>query len=402
MRVSLILLFILLAINLAVDWYIVTQINKRCKQPRLWRSVELCSVGIMILLLIGAMAVPARSGGNDVLLTKMWLLFSYLSLYIPKLIADIFDLLASIPRLLGHKRIKALTLTGIILAVATFIGMWWGALVNRFNIDTREVEITFDNIPEEFDGYRVVQFSDLHTGTFGSDTTFVSRLVDHINTLNPDLIVFTGDIVNRRSDEFTPFVPVLRRLSARDGVIAILGNHDYGDYNNWPSDSAKQANMTALYDAYSHTGIRLLLNETAWIHRSTDSIAIIGVENIGDPPFHVYGSLPASYSDTSDPNFKILLSHNPAHWVDSIARHDDINIPLTLAGHTHAMQIELFGVSPAYLRYKTWGGLYADYNNRHRLYVNIGSGTVGMPMRLGATPEVTVFTLRRDRQPLSN
>ncbi len=225
----------------------------------------------------------------------------------------------------------------------------------------------------------------------------MSRLVDHINSLDPDLIVFTGDIVNRKTDEITPFVEVLGRLHAPDGVIAILGNHDYGDYMTWPSDEAKRENMQMLYDTYDTAGINLLLNQTEWIRRGNDSIAIIGVENIGDPPFPIYGSLSKAYPIPGDSTTKILLSHNPAHWVDSISGNDKARIQLTLAGHTHAMQIEMFGISPAALRYKTWGGLYADSHERHQLYVNIGAGTVGMPMRLGATPEVTLLTLRRRR-----
>jgi predicted MPP superfamily phosphohydrolase len=178
------------------------------------------------------------------------------------------------------------------------------------------------------------------------------------------------------------------------GVYAILGNHDYGDYGVWDSPQAKANNMNELYNCYAKTGIQLLLNETTWLHRGNDSIALIGVENIGDPPFKIYGSLPKAYPALADNNTKILLTHNPQHWVDSIKGHNDMNIALTLAGHTHAMQIEIAGISPAAWRYETWGGLYADTNKR-QLYVNIGAGAVGFPMRLGATPEITLFTLRQ-------
>ena len=141
-------------------------------------------------------------------------------------------------------------------------------------------------------------------------------------------------------------------------------------------------------------GWRLLLNEHIFLHRGNDSVAVIGVENIGDPPFHSYGSLYKAYPDVSDGNAKILLSHNPAHWVDSVSGNEAVNIDLTLSGHTHAMQIEVCGVSPAVFRYRTWGGLYSSENGfGGKLYVNIGLGTVGIPMRLGATPEITVITL---------
>lgn len=395
MRTPLILLLTLLIVNAAVDWYIYFQIGRRCRRPIIWERLQLWGSLLCLIILIAGIIIPARSGGNQVLTLKMWLLFSYISVYAPKMLGTIFDLLASVPRLFGKKRIKALTVTGIILAVITFAGFWWGALYNRFRIERTQQEIPVKSLPESFDGYCIVQFSDLHTGTFAEDTTFVSQLVDSINTLRPDIIVFTGDIVNRSSEEIKPFISTLRRLQASDGVFAILGNHDYGDYINWESPADKSANMDSLYAAYRRMNIRLLRNQTCWLHRANDSIALIGVENIGDPPFPVYGSLSRAYEDISDNNVKILLTHNPAHWVDSIAGHADVNIHLTLSGHTHAMQIEIAGISPAALRYKTWGGLYNDAEGAHPLYVNIGAGTVGMPMRLGATPEITVFTLRK-------
>ena len=142
-------------------------------------------------------------------------------------------------------------------------------------------------------------------------------------------------------------------------------------------------------------GWRLLLNETVMLRNNGDSLALIGVENIGDPPFKVYGSLDRAYPNHSDSVAKILLTHNPAHWVDSISDHDNVRVPLSLSGHTHAMQMEILGWSPAKYRYPTWGGMYSDSDKKHQLYVNIGSGTVGFPSRIGATPEITLITLKK-------
>lgn len=388
----------LLLFNAAIDWYVMRQITHRVKaHPRLWWNIELYSAIAITLLLVGAIIVPAGKGADIMLEAKTWLLFGYLSVYIPKFLAVVFDLLASIPRLFGHRRIKALTVAGIFIAAASFLAKWWGALINRFNLQTTEVTVEIADLPPAFDGYRIVQISDMHTGTYDTDTTFISRLVDSVNAIGADAIMFTGDIVNRETSELMPFTGTLSRLEAPDGVFAILGNHDYGDYYAWDAPADKAANMQKLYDAYAAMGFRLMRNETAWLRRGNDSIAVIGVENIGEPPFPVYGSLTKSYPDLSDPVSKILLTHNPSHWVDSISGHDDVRVPLTLSGHTHAMQIEVAGVSPAAMRYPTWGGLYADADSRHQLYVNIGTGTVGMPMRLGATPEITVLTLRRRR-----
>lgn len=396
MRAPFVILLIVLLVNLAVDAYIYVQCRRRCRS-RIWSRLQLGSAIFLVALMIVEMALPAKEGADSMLKTKMWILFGYLSVYFPKYITLLCDLVASLPRLWHHRRMKWLTGTGLALAVIFFAAMWWGALLNRYRIQVKEVTVEIPGLPQEFSGMRIAQFSDLHTGTFGNDTTFVDRLVDRINSLDADAVMFTGDIVNRHSGEILPFVSPLSRLHAPMGTYAILGNHDYGDYRNWNSPEEKQRNMEVLYDAYSRTGMRLLRNETAWLRRGSDSIAVIGVENIGDPPFKIYGSLPQAYPRTDDDNVKILLTHNPQHWVDSIADCKGMNIPLTLSGHTHAMQIEVAGMSPAVFRYPTWGGLYTDRSGKHSLYVNIGSGTVGIPMRIGATPEITVITLKRAR-----
>ena len=207
------------------------------------------------------------------------------------------------------------------------------------------------------------------------------------------MVLFTGDIVNRHTSELRPFVSTLSRIKAP--VYSVLGNHDYGDYYHWADATAKEANQQELYTLQREMGWQLLNNESRTLRRGNDSIVVIGVENIGDPPFPVYGDLDAAYpGDLDDPSFKILMSHNPAHWVEDIKDSPDKNIALTLAGHTHAMQVELFGLSPAAFRYDTWAGMYADTDSAHRLYVNIGLGEVGIPARIGATPEITQITLR--------
>jgi len=325
----------------------------------------------------------------------MWLLYTFLSIYFAKYVFVIIDLIGKIATIFVHRQIKFISKMAALLGLFTFAIMWWGALVNRFNIDIKEVEIARDDIPAGFDGYRIVQISDLHTGTYGSDTTFISKLVDSVNAQSPDLIVFTGDIVNSRSYELTPHVAPLSRLHARDGVYSIMGNHDYGDYANWKTSEQKAESIEYLKSLQTSMGWKMLNNATEYISCGGDSIALIGVENIGDHPFPVYGSLVKAYPTLSDTVFKVLLTHNPAHWCDSISGQHGLNIPLSLSGHTHAMQIEIAGHSPAAYRYSTWGGLYADADSTHMLYVNIGSGTVGIPARIGATPEVSVLTLRK-------
>lgn len=397
MRIPLILIFIAVIVCPSVDIYIGRAISHRISRRPLQRGLMLTHIIISILafaLLAVGIFLPTKGGDDATLVAKMWLLFAFLTVYASKFLFVIIDLIASIPRLFRRGRWRFVSVAGAILGLALFVGMWHGALINRFRIQIREVTVDIPGLPSTFDGYRIAQISDIHSGTYGNDTTFLASLVDRANTLDVDMIAFTGDIVNRRSSELHPHVGTLSRLSAPDGVFAILGNHDYGDYYSWPSEEKKRENMTELYDMFGSMGWRLLLNETDYVCRGADSLAIIGVENIGDPPFPTYGSLEKAYPAGADGRPKILLSHNPAHWTDDLSNGKTPNdISLTLAGHTHAMQIELLGLSPAVFRYPKWGGLYNDGEGRS-LYVNIGTGTVGLPMRLGATPEITVITLR--------
>lgn len=395
MRIPLIPIILVIALCAGSDFIIFKSLSRL--KNKLWKYLHLVLAALLYILLIVALALPRREGDNNDLLRVMWMLFTFFSFYAPKFIYVIFNLLARLPRLWHHRDIKWLRVGGAILGVAVFFAMWWGALINRYNIQVKEVTIEIPGLPQAFDGYTIAQFSDLHTGTFGTDTAFTAKLVDHINSLGADMIVFTGDVVNRKTDEIKPHTAPLSRLHARDGVISILGNHDYGDYYTWPDDNTKRANLSQLIDINRDMGWNMLNNEFHTIYAANDSsamLSIIGVENIGDYPFPVYGDLDKAMKGVDDKSVKILLTHNPAHWVNDIAGHN-IDIPLTMSGHTHAMQIEVAGLSPAVFRYPTWGGLYTDKSNADKhLYVNIGAGTVGFPMRIGATPEITLFTLR--------
>lgn len=386
-------LILFLVVSVLSDVYIYRCLLTRLKN-RCWSRVQKWSAIAFYVLLVIAVCLPRRSGDNGMLLSVMWMLYTFMSVYIGKYLFVLLDLVASVPRLFKKHRVKFITWMGAVVGVGAFAIMWWGALIGRYHLDVKEVDIVRTDVPAGFDGYRIVQISDLHTGTYGNDTTFVSALVDKINSLSPDLVVFTGDIVNSRSCEITPHIAPLSRLRARDGVYSIMGNHDYGDYASWPSQADKDKSISYLKQSQSEMGWHMLNNESVILRQGNDSLALIGVENIGDAPFPIYGSLTRAYPSLNDSVFKVLLTHNPAHWTDSISGHD-INVPLTLSGHTHAMQIEIAGHSPAVYRYKTWGGLYADSDSTHMLYVNIGAGTVGFPARIGASPEITVLTLRK-------
>ncbi len=397
MRLPLLLILPILILDILADWYICRGVWRRCTRgARFWRPVSLWSSIVLGVGLLAAIAWPKKSASDYDLTGLMWFLYCYFSIYVPKYLFIIIDLLGKVPQLWHRRRIKGFAHAGITVAVLTFGLMWWGALVNRYRIEVKEIEFADPSLPSSFEGLTIAQISDLHTGSYGSDTTYVAKVVETVNALHPDIIVFTGDIVNRRSKELKPFVSTLSRLNAPLGVYSVLGNHDYGDYYAWDSAADKEANMQELYRMQHDMGWTLMNNSAHTFHAGPDSLVLIGVENIGDPPFPIYGNLDKAYpGDLADPAFKILLSHNPAHWVDDIAGSPDKNIALTLSGHTHAMQMELFGLSPATFRYDTWGGMYADIDSTRRLYVNIGIGEVGVPARIGATPEITLFTLRR-------
>jgi len=397
MRLPLLLILPILILDILADWYICRAVWRRCTRgARFWRPVSLWSSIVLGVGLLAAIAWPKKSASDYDLTGLMWFLYCYFSIYVPKYLFIIIDLLGKVPQLWHRRRIKGFAHAGITVAVLTFGLIWWGALVNRYRIEVKEIEFADPSLHSSFEGLTIAQISDLHTGSYGSDTTYVAKVVETVNALHPDIIVFTGDIVNRRSKELKPFVSTLSRLNAPLGVYSVLGNHDYGDYYAWDSAADKEANMQELYRMQHDMGWTLMNNSAHTFHAGPDSLVLIGVENIGDPPFPIYGDLDKAYpGDLADSAFKILLSHNPAHWVDDIAGSPDKNIALTLSGHTHAMQMELFGLSPATFRYDTWGGMYADIDSTRRLYVNIGIGEVGVPARIGATPEITLFTLRR-------
>ena len=398
------LLIILFVLTVFCDLYILRDIRHYVRRKKVWTWIYAILSLLCMAFLIVIVSMPRRSQESDIL-PIMWMMYTYLSIYIPKAVYVIFSLLGRIPCLWKGRRFNTGLWLGLPFALLTFIAMWWGVLAGRKEINVNHVDVVSDNIPSSFNGYKIAQFSDAHVGTWGNDTVFISRLVDSINSLKPNLIVFTGDVVNRETSELEPFLTVFRRLHAPDGVISILGNHDYGDYVDLRYPSERQANNELLAVWQRQMGWKLLNNDHTYLVNGSDSIALIGVENWGEPPFKQYGRLekaypasPAAPRNLNDGKFKILLSHNPEHWKQEVSKTTDID--LTLSGHTHAMQIMLkigdWKWSPACFKYQQWGGMYETQNPEGksvRIYVNIGCGEVGMPFRIGATPEITLFTL---------
>ena len=412
MRVPILMAIFVFLFSILIDAYIYADIKKSLKNHHRLASIYgFSSICLWIFLLV-VLLIPRREATQSIAFT-MWALYSYSTVYISKFIFVVFSLAGGIPKLWHSRSLKLGKYIGLPAALICFIAMWWGALITRHNIEVVNVDINSPKLPHAFDGYRMVQISDLHVGTWGNDTSFISKLVDSVNNQKPDVIFFTGDIVNRHTGELEPFVKTLSRLHAPDGVWSILGNHDYGDYIEWSSESEKEANLNLLKHLQPQMGWKMLNNQSDILARKGDTIRLIGVENWGEPPFHQYGKLKASYPSDSlnhtglnDKNFKILLSHNPEHWRQEVTNIS--NIDLTLSGHTHAMQTEIkvgnWKWSPAVFRYPLWGGLYLGQNKNGellQLYINIGAGEVGMPFRIGAVPEITVITLHKEPIPYS-
>lgn len=432
MRLPWVAILFLIAMSILVDFYIWVDIRQTKSRNR-WKWCDLYGASsILLWLFLAATVCLPRRGLDGGIYRVMWMLTAYMSIYIPKIIYCVFSLAGRLPRLFKARRWNWTGYAGIAAAAATFASVWTGVAYTRNHLQTVRIELKSDRLPDSFDGYTIAQISDLHLGTWGEYTGFIEELVDSVNALQPDLIVFTGDIVNQKTDEIVPFVDVLSKLEAKDGVYSILGNHDYGDYVDWPTQEEKNRNLDALKEYQAKAGLKMLNNESIFLKKkypspgdsimTTDSIALIGVENWGEPPFGQYGDLHKAYqangvNGLNDNIFKILLTHNPEHWVREV-RHDS-NIDLTLSGHTHAMQmgVNCFGRrwSPSSWKYRTWGGFYAsvdddkleDFGNpdtnvltrnldKPSLYVNIGSGEVGIPFRLlSAYPEITQITLKK-------
>jgi len=286
----------------------------------------------------------------------------------------------------------ALVSGGVIIGTM-FTGMFkW---VHQFKIHMQQVRIKGLR-DGAFEGYRIAQISDMHLGSW-ADSGSLQRAIDEVLALNPDLIVFTGDLVNYRTEEAFRFKEILQQLKAKDGVYAILGNHDYGDYVNWPSRKEKQENLTSLYNFFNDVGWKLLRNENVIIEKDTERLALIGVENWSkNTRFPRYGDIIKASKGIGNVGGKILLSHDPSHWkVIVTEKHKDID--LMLAGHTHGFQfgIEIPGIkwSPAQYLYEQWAGMYVNEDTDQQLYVNRGLGSIGYPGRIGILPEITLLTI---------
>lgn len=282
------------------------------------------------------------------------------------------------------------------IASIPLVSLLYGMYHGKYNYKVLKYTLTFDDLPEAFDGFTLTQISDLHSGSF-DNVEKVNYGIDLVNQQNSDVIFFTGDLVNNKTAEVLPWMEHFSKLSAPYGVYSVLGNHDYGDYTQWNTNDEKTNNFKTLCDVQKEMGWDLLLNESRFIEKSGERIALVGVENWGMGGFKRAGDLNKSLAQVSDSDFKILLSHDPSHWEAEVLPHP-YKIHLTLSGHTHGMQFGIdipgwFKWSPVQWRYKQWAGLYEQ--NQQHINVNRGFGFLAYPGRVGMWPEISVITLKR-------
>ena len=282
----------------------------------------------------------------------------------------------------------ALAAAGIFSALAID-----GIIFGKYRHTVRKVKLRFKNLPESFKGYKIVQISDVHSGSFFNPQK-LQKAIDLINEQDADVVLFTGDMVNNYADEFKPFIPLFKSIKAKDGKFSILGNHDYGDYGAWNSREEKAQNIPTLKNYQAEAGFKILRNENIALEKNGEKIYLLGVENWGIKPFPQYGDLDKALKGVPEDAIKVLMSHDPTHFDEVVKKHKT-NVHLTLSGHTHGMQfgLDLKNIkwSPVKFKYKKWADLYESEGKY--LYVNRGFGVIAYPGRVGINPEITVIEL---------
>ncbi|WP_276389489.1 metallophosphoesterase [Eudoraea chungangensis] len=294
------------------------------------------------------------------------------------------------------ERRRFLSILALGIASVPFGALLYGMYKGKYDFRVLRYDMEFEDLPSSFDGYQITQISDVHSGSFDNEEK-IRYAIDLINKQKSNILFFTGDMVNNKAEEMRPWTAIFSELRAEDGKYSILGNHDYGDYISWRTEEEKMANLDELKEMQREMGFDLLLNESRYLKKGGDKIALVGVENWGRGGFKKAGDLKKAAKAIDKNDFKILLSHDPSHWEDVVI-HDDYHYQLTLSGHTHGMQfgIEIPGWikwSPVKWRYKYWAGIYEELGQY--INVNRGFGFIGYPGRVGIWPEITVITLKK-------
>ncbi len=396
-----------------VDIYAFQAIKTVTRNPWIYGIYVIAS-----LLILAALIYELSFAGSPKLMepSKMYVFGVFLAIFIPKLLLIIFMFGEDIIRLFVGvfskvagsdegfyipSRRKFISTLALGIAAIPFASLLYGMVQGKYNYKVLKYSLEFDDLPQEFDRYTITQISDIHSGSFDNHKK-VEYAVNLINEQKSDVILFTGDLVNNVVEEMHDWKVLFSTITATDGVFSVLGNHDYGDYVSWESESKKAQNLQNLKELQREMGWDLLLNENRYLERNGEKIALIGVENWGEGGFKKAGDLDKACEGISHKDFKILMSHDPSHWQAQV-KGDARNFHLTLSGHTHGMQfgIEIpgwFKWSPVKYRYENWAGIYEEFGRY--INVNRGFGYLGYPGRVGIWPEITVIQLKK-KSPLA-
>jgi uncharacterized protein len=378
-----------------------------------WIISILAVIGFLIFVFTGPEFLPKK--------VRTYLFATVIGLFLAQFVAIVFFLADDVRRLIQWSagkllfsnteasqmndepisRSAFLSWLGI-AAGGTLFGTFIYGYSNKYNYQVKRIKLAFDNLPPSFKGLKIVHFSDVHSGSFMNKKA-VMRGVEKIIAANPDIVIFSGDLVNDRATEMQSYMDVFNKIKPPMGVYSTFGNHDYGDYVSWPYNGVSKAqNLINLAKVHKDLGWNLLMNEHVVFERNGEQIALIGIENWSNKArFPKHGDMKKAYAGTEKYPFKILISHDPSHW-DAQVRPDYSDVDLTLSGHTHGMQFGVsipgFQWSPVQYMYKEWDGLYEE--GKQKLYVNPGFGFIGYPGRVGILPEITVIelTVNKDEQ----
>lgn len=412
-RMMFVIIFVLLF--LAIDYYVFQAVLLASKNwPAGWKTAFRFSFWIPTVLSIGALLWWVFANPYTInAAARNWIITGVVSIYFSKIVAVLFlfadDLQRGVRYVISFfgnpkpeglpgeviPRSEFLSKAALVSAAIPFGAFAYGIISGAHDYRVKRLTVKLPNLPKSFDGISIGQISDIHSGSFFNKSA-VKGGVEMLMKEKPDVIFFTGDLVNNQSIEVKEYFDVFNKVKAPLGVYSVTGNHDYGDYYSWESADAKVQNFQDLIRAHHELGFDLLLNEHRWLEQNGDKIAIIGNENWGAGRFSKYGKLDKAYAGTEDASVKLLLSHDPSHW-DAQVRKEYQDIDMMFAGHTHGFQfgVEIGGFkwSPSQYVYKQWAGLYSE-GNQH-LYVNRGFGFIGYPGRVGIPPELTIVTLKR-------
>ena len=410
--------FIVILIFFGIDWYVFrTFQNQFSAFTNPYKYIIYFAYWLIpVLLLLSSLYAMFFRTGTDLRSSKLalYLMASLVLFYLPKLFVVFFQIIEDVSKVAAWVTKKLSTphsmvysgaekvsrsvfigRIGLIIASIPFASIIYGIVKGRFNFTVNKKSLYFDHLPENFDGFKIAQFSDFHAGSLIDQQECFKEAIKLINLQEADIIVFTGDMVNSNAKELDDWIDILSNLKAKNGKYSIFGNHDYGDYHHWNNEEEKKANLELLKKYQAQMGFNLMLNNINIFEREGQKIALLGVENWGEKPFPQHGKLDVVMEKSKDIPFKILLSHDPTHWDAQVL--DKTDIALTLSGHTHGMQMAVnfagYSWSPVSFKYPRWKGLYTE-NNQH-LYVNIGLGYIGFPGRVGTAPEISLIELKK-------